>query len=84
PNESERLGADNAVREAEWALQREQQTGKDPFTIAQLQDALNLAVATRNELGSGIDVSGEQAGVQAAYTTLESAQADLVRAQEGA
>ncbi|MEB4614163.1 hypothetical protein, partial [Leucobacter sp. M11] len=84
PNESERLGAENAVREAERALQREQQTGKDPFTIAQLQDALNLAVATRNELGSGIDVAGEQAALQAANTTLESAQADLVRAQEGA
>lgn len=57
---------------------------RDPVVVADLADAVELAKLRRAQLDAPRDTSGQRAGLDAAYAQLESARAELQRAQENA
>lgn len=89
PSEVDRLQADNAVRAAERALAAAQnpptgagtETPSVPTDVAELQDALALAVAQRAALLAGTGSAAEAAQVSAAQLVLTDARTALTEAK---
>jgi hypothetical protein len=84
PEDSAVVEADNAVRQAQRELGVGLWRGDDETEIGRLRDALTLAQTRRAELDEPVDVSAEQAAVDAAQGQLADAQEALADSETDA
>lgn len=82
PTEVEQLEANNAVNNAQAALDAAKADPSQAGQVGELQGALDVAVAQRNAAFAEKDVSAERAAVDSAYKTLERAKEDLEEARQ--
>lgn len=93
PSSAQRVELDNGVRAAERALENAKLPSTDdkgaivppsPTAIAAAEDALRLAIVTRDAGLAAPDLGSENASIESAQRALSSAQETLTAAQEGA
>lgn len=85
PSRAELTAAEHAVADAERQLHTARNaTPVDRDLVAQLEGAVAVAKAQRDELLAAPDVSAEQLAVDAAHQALAQAREDLERAQQDA